>query len=75
MNGVVDNIPEPVLEESYIKAKDYEIRIEILDRGCIIRIGCKSIAFEDVNVGLTNLKNWINNPKETYASWKQILKL
>jgi hypothetical protein len=53
--------------------KYHEIRIEFLDRGCMVRVGCKSIAFEDVEEAMVALVNYTKNPWESQQEWRKIL--
>ena len=52
---------------------NHEIRIEFLNRGCIIRVGCKSIAFEDTERAMTALVEYTKNPWESQQEWRKIL--
>jgi hypothetical protein len=72
------NLTEPVPEEEYKLLNkealmNHEIRIEFLDRGCVIRIGCKAIAFEDVEEAMVALVNYTKNPWESQQEWRKIL--
>ena len=53
--------------------KHHDIKIEFLDRGCVIRVGCKSIAFEDVKEAMVALVNYTKNPYESQKEWRKIL--
>jgi hypothetical protein len=53
--------------------KEYEIRITFLDRGCIVHVGCKSIAFEDVSLAMEQLSKYVNNPYEEQQEWRKLL--
>lgn len=37
----------------------HDIIIQFLSRGCVIRVGCKSIAFEDVHQAMRKLENML----------------
>lgn len=52
--------------------QEYEIRIKFLDRGCVISVGCKSIAFENVEQALTELNDYVNNHREVFVKWNKI---
>ena len=53
--------------------KNYQINIEFLDRGCLVRIGCKSIAFESVEKAMIEINLYIANPYEMEKQWRKIL--
>lgn len=43
--------------------KRWEIIIQVLDRGCVVRVGCKSIAFVSVEVGYKEIGRYLENPQ------------
>jgi hypothetical protein len=45
--------------------KGWEIRIQPLDRGCIVSVGCKSFAFESFDVAMETVKQYGDNPVAT----------
>ena len=54
--------------------RDYEINIRFLSRGCIVRVGCKEIAFEDVSNAMAQLNEYV--VKDTYEiqqKWRKLL--
>jgi hypothetical protein len=53
--------------------RDHEIRIQFLSRGCVIYVGCKSIAFEDVQLAMNELNKYVNNPYEEQQAWHKLL--
>lgn len=53
--------------------KNYPISIDFLDRGCIVRIGCKSIAFESVERAMNEINKYIANPYDMEKEWRKIL--
>jgi hypothetical protein len=53
--------------------RDYEITIRFLSRGCTVRIGCKEIAFEDVNKAMSQINEYVTG--DTYEVQKQWLKI
>jgi hypothetical protein len=50
--------------------KEYEIRIQFLDLGCIVNVGCKSIAFDDPYKAIEEVKAYILNPKQVAPKWR-----
>jgi hypothetical protein len=68
------SVPEGVYRPSNKQAlREHDIRIEFLDRGCIIRVGCKAIAFEDTERAMTALIEYTKNPWELQQEWRKIL--
>ena len=68
----------PVPKEEYKPSclevlKDYEIRIKFLDRGCIVEVGCKSIAFETIDSAMLEINSYVSNPYETQQKWRKLL--
>ena len=76
-------VPEPVLEsrlkeEEYRPSnqqllQEYEIRLQFLSLGCVIHVGCKSIAFETIESAMVELNEYVNNTYETQKKWRKIL--
>jgi hypothetical protein len=76
-------IPMPV-EERYSDTKeykrskqetlqDYEITIRFLSRGCVVNVGCKSIAFETVDSAMKEVNEYVSNPCEAQKIWRNLL--
>lgn len=70
--------PAPVLagESDAVNAeclRDYEINIKFLNRGCIVNVGCKAIAFESVDSAMLEINNYVSNPYETQKKWRKII--
>lgn len=74
-----EGIPSPLREPVEYKPsnreilKNYQINIEFLDRGCLVRIGCKSIAFESVERAMSEINQYVANPYEMEKEWRKIL--
>lgn len=43
--------------------KRWEIRIQPLDRGCVVHVGCKSIAFVSIESAHKEIGRYIGNPQ------------
>jgi hypothetical protein len=43
--------------------KNWEIRIQPLDRGCVVHVGCKSIAFVSIEAAHKEIGRYIENPQ------------
>jgi hypothetical protein len=41
--------------------QEYEIRIQFLNRGCVVYVGCKSIAFETTESAMKEVNEYVNN--------------
>lgn len=53
--------------------KEYEITIRFLSKGCVVNVGCKSIAFESVENAMKELNHYVNNPWESQKEWIKLL--
>lgn len=49
--------------------QQYEVRIQFLSVGCIVNVGCKSIAFNSVNEAMKELNDYVENPRESSDKW------
>lgn len=73
-------VPEPCVEpcQEYKPTnqqvlQEYEIRLQFLSRGCVVYVGCKSIAFESVESAMRELNEYVNNTYETQKKWREFL--
>ena len=69
-------VPEP--KEEYRPTnqealREYEIQLQFLHRGCIVRVGCKSIAFETVESAMKEVNEYVNNPYDSQVKWRKLL--
>jgi hypothetical protein len=54
--------------------REFEIRIQFLNRGCIVHVGCKSIAFEDVKKAMSEINEYVTGDTwEIQKKWRNIL--
>ena len=53
--------------------QEYEIRLQFLSRGCIVHVGCKSIAFESVESAMKEVNEYVNNTYEVQKKWRALL--
>jgi hypothetical protein len=53
--------------------KEYNIEINFFSRGCLIRVGCKSIPFETIESAMEALNKYINDPWNEQKKWEKIL--
>ncbi len=49
---------------------DYEIHIKFLSSGCVINIGCKSIAFSSSEEAIAELNRYFENPSKVDDEWQ-----
>ena len=77
VTGVMeDKMPEPCQEYKPTNQQvlqEYELNIQFLSRGCVVRVGCKSIAFETVESAMKEVNEYVNNTYETQKKWKKLL--
>ena len=53
--------------------KEYPITIQFHSRGCVIQVGCKSVAFSDADEAMQALNAYVANPREESDKWRKIL--
>lgn len=53
--------------------QEYEIHIKFMARGCVIKVGCKEIPFESVEVAMAALNEYVKNPAESQEYWRKEL--
>lgn len=54
--------------------REYEINIRFLSRGCIVKVGCKEIPFENVDEAMKALTSYVNNPLKEEEKWRKVFK-
>lgn len=52
--------------------KEYEVRINFHDVGMTIHVGCRSVAFSNVEDGMKALNEYIANPNEKQRYWREL---
>lgn len=80
MEGPEEKMPEPEMDQpkewrpsNNEVLGQHDIIIQFLSRGCVIRVGCKSIAFEDVHQAMREIREYVNYPFEVQQKWRKIL--
>jgi hypothetical protein len=53
--------------------REYEIRIKFLNRGCVVSVGCKEIAFEDPKEAMAAINAYVATPWSEQQKWRKIL--
>ena len=79
LNGqqpVLARIEQESLKEEYRPSRseclrDYAINIRFLSIGCVIEVGCKSVAFSKIAEGMKALNDYVANPYETKKIWEE----
>lgn len=76
-NEVPTPMPEPTTQEyrptNQEALREYELRIQFLNRGCIVHVGCKSIAFETVESAMSEVNEYVTNPWDSQQKWRKLL--
>jgi hypothetical protein len=75
-NESVLTMPESV-EKDYIRPRmdylrDYEINIRFLSVGCVVRVGCKEIAFTSIEEAMEEVNAYVANPKRTTDRYNKL---
>lgn len=52
--------------------REYEIKLSFLNKGCIVKIGCKSIAFETNEKAVKEITRYVNDPIKVYDEWMKV---
>ena len=52
--------------------REYEIKLSFLNKGCIVKIGCKSIAFETNEKAVKEITRYVNDPIKVYDEWMRV---
>lgn len=78
MEEAGENYHQEILEKIMTQSKKsllkkWDVRIEHLDSGCIVRIGCKSLAFSSATEAMTEVNDWQKDPHTALKNWYQDL--
>lgn len=75
MNGPEEIGPQPKewKEPRNETLKNWEINIKFFSVGCVVNVGCKSIAFENVDKMMKELQSYVDSPYETRKKWEKII--
>jgi hypothetical protein len=52
--------------------REYEVHIKFLSRGCIVSVGCREIAFENLEDAMKELNEYVTNPYDVMQKWQAI---
>lgn len=54
--------------------REWEISIKFLSRGCVVRVGCKEIAFEDLSKAMAEINEYVTGDTyEVQKKWRKLL--
>lgn len=53
--------------------REYDIKLQFLNRGCVVNVGCKSIAFESVENAMKELNEYVSNAWDVQKKWRILL--
>jgi hypothetical protein len=67
------DVPKEYAPSNQEALASYEINIQFMSRGCVIRIGCKTIPFSSTEEAIAELKKYFDNPYETQKEWRKQL--
>lgn len=73
LTAVPEPFPEPCASKPLTKQQlleQYEIRIQFLSKGCIVNVGCKSLAFDDVDKAVAAIKHYVEDPQNVGDYWR-----
>ena len=55
--------------------QQYEVRVRFLDKGCVVSLGCKEIAFGNPKLAIEAVTEYINNPKDVSRNWREVFNM
>ena len=69
-------VPEATEVAKYRPSKSeylrrYHISIKFLDRGVMVTVGCKEIAFESVEAFMKSFNTYMDNPGSAQEGWEK----
>ena len=62
---------EPITSPTNNYVENYNVNIETLDFGYVVRVGCKSFAFETKEKMIEKLLEYLNNPAEKQKQFRE----
>jgi hypothetical protein len=65
------------IEKEYIRPrmdylKDYEINIRFLSLGCVVRVGCREVAFSSSEEAMFEVNAYVANPRELEKKYNKL---
>lgn len=52
--------------------RQYDINIKFLSSGCLVTVGCKSIAFSTIDEAMHQLNEYVKHPLKASEKWNKI---
>jgi len=52
--------------------RNNEVSIQFFSVGCVIRVGCKSVGFNNVEEAMKELNEYVANPRESVKKWNKV---
>lgn len=52
--------------------REYDINIRFLSVGCIVKVGCREIAFGNISEAMKELNEYVENPYKESLKWREI---
>ena len=64
-------------EKEYIRPRmdylrEFEINIRFLSLGCLVRVGCKEIAFTSIDEAMKEVNAYVTNPKASTDKFNKL---
>ena len=77
INSTLQNYPIHG-EKEYIRPRidylrEYEITIRFLSLGCLVRVGCKEIAFSSIEEAMKEVNAYVANPRELEKKYNKLI--
>ena len=74
----VADLPNDYVTKEYRPSKQealarHEIHISFMSRGCVIRVGCKTIPFSSTEEAIAELQKYFENPFDIQKQWENQL--
>lgn len=63
---------EPILPPRQYFLQEHEVHIKFFSRGCMVSVGCRTVAFESVKEAMRALQAYVENPLETKDYWYEV---
>ena len=75
-SAVLDNYPIHG-EKEYVRPRmdylrEFEISIRFLSLGCLVRVGCKEIAFTSIDEAMKEVNAYVTNPKASTDKFNKL---
>lgn len=68
--GTEINSPDKIRTSRQQLLRDYPIIIKFQSYGCVIEVGCKSIAFSSLDEAIAELNKYFEDPSKAEKEWQ-----